>query len=1012
MQEAAVPSRGPTRLKILRHLPVVLGSGAVLVVLVVAAVFSPTTQTWAVRRVLKQHPEWHATVGEVAAGLSQVEITNFRAESAGSSLVMPSVRLELPVWKSWRERRLSFRRVVAKDWVLRVDQARGATGATGEMDAGGAKPKPAAKTKTAKTGTAKTAAMEAGKDSWRGFRFPWDVSFDGVEIEGDVTAKNAGDGTTIHVVLDGGGLSVGQTGRFKFATTVFDTRLPAGAIAARGEIAAEMKDARTLGRATARGVVVESGPAAAKAAEKELGFELSADLSEAETVYRLALARSGRGLGNFQAKWPAADETIAGSWELNAKAGDLVVFGGKLASLPAIAGGGRFVAKTAGGAWHAGGEVHAAAGEWPWLERWGAIGMDAKFEIAREGPIVRVEKLELAAAAGRPLVELRALQPFDFDLKRHTVTVRESGSDWLAVNVRGWPVRWLASGFAGLEVSDDVVTGEIAIAGTGGAFTARTKAPLAAKGLSVVRGGRVMAQALDFSADGSARLEAATGAWQVELAPVMVTGGGKSLARCEARFSRAAGREQPVDVAATWSADLEAVAASGTISNTAWLTARAASGEISGTIAGYADLLGKVAVVGHDPAHTVNASVRADLYPDGTVAIGAPMTFAWGKNVSDVRLDWEWRGDAPAMGVDVKLAGKSVALEQLELLAGPLAAFGHAATTARSGGPGEVEPFWGDWRGRARIDLERLRLTDRELIDVGGYLKFEHGRLELIGGHGGPAEHSLAQIDATLTFDATRERPYELTATAASYPVDAEGIFGAAKDGKEPVFMGRFTVERSLGAKGATLAELVAGREETFKLTSKNGIVRMLKCGVAQALPSAAGGSKVVDALGDVGTAFGRLLGSKAKSMTSGQVKVSATTDAVLEFDREMAEIGYDQLAITAIRGGDGAMRFPTIELTAAEVHLAGAGEMSAGKDNATLPMRAVSAKLQLGVRGRMAELLTQAGLLSAEKDAKDYRTAVGGPIEFGGTLNKLTQDAWRARLVEAATRKPEAGKK
>jgi hypothetical protein len=299
-----------------------------------------------------------------------------------------------------------------------------------------------------------------------------------------------------------------------------------------------------------------------------------------------------------------------------------------------------------------------------------------------------------------------------------------------------------------------------------------------------------------------------------------------------------------------------------------------------------------------------------------------------------------------------------------------------------------------------------LQLADRELVDVGGYLKIAPDRIELLGGHGGPPEHSLSQIDATLTFDPARPAPYALKATMAPFHRDAEEIFGVAPKGKDPIFTGRFEVEHSLSATGASLPDLIARREDNYQLSGANGIVRMLKPDVIQALPASPDESGVANTLDAIGTGFLKVFGGKSKSLTSGQIKVSAEMDAVLDFDSTMAEIGYDTLKLTAERRADGAMQVSQFELLGSDVHLTGAGLLGGGAGTGWLE-RPVDAQLTLGVKGRLVNLLKTAGLLSGKKDAAGYEL-VDPAIKFGGTLGRLTQDEWRARLA-AAAHKPSA---
>src|SRR5208282_1369033 len=70
-----------------------------------------------------------------------------------------------------------------------------------------------------------------------------------------------------------------------------------------------------------------------------------------------------------------------------------------------------------------------------------------------------------------------------------------------------------------------------------------------------------------------------------------------------------------------------------------------------------------------------------------------------------------------------------------------------------------------------------------------------------------------------------------------------------------------------------------------------------------------------------------------------------------------------------------------------------------------------LSLELRLGTRGKLSELLADAGLLSPDKDGLGY-ALLGQPIRFGGTLEHVDATQWNEMLVKAATRKPDAAKK
>ena len=58
---------------------------------------------------------------------------------------------------------------------------------------------------------------------------------------------------------------------------------------------------------------------------------------------------------------------------------------------------------------------------------------------------------------------------------------------------------------------------------------------------------------------------------------------------------------------------------------------------------------------------------------------------------------------------------------------------------------------------------------------------------------------------------------------------------------------------------------------------------------------------------------------------------------------------------------------------------------------------------LQIGAKGRVAQLLVTAGIAAPGKDAQGF-TLVSGAVHFGGTLAHIDIGAWQQLLVAAAS--------
>ena len=151
----------------IRFLVVFFSIAAVLLSLLAAAAFSPIVQTWAVELWLNRLPGVTATVGEVAAGLSTVELTDLRINYRGSVLKVPTAELTLPVIATLREQRITVQRLAAKGWTLELRPSDAAPLSAGKSDPAGAN------------------RVTASRGLLGGWSLPGDLRLDGVDLEGD-----------------------------------------------------------------------------------------------------------------------------------------------------------------------------------------------------------------------------------------------------------------------------------------------------------------------------------------------------------------------------------------------------------------------------------------------------------------------------------------------------------------------------------------------------------------------------------------------------------------------------------------------------------------------------------------------------------------------------------------------------------------------------------------------------------------------------------------------------------
>ena len=1012
-----------------------------LALIVVAAAFLPVVQTWIVEQALARHPGLQASVGSVSAGLSSVHISNLRLQHDGAVLTLPILEVGLPLKTALWDRKVLIQSLVAKGWTLDLSRrsARGGEEARGSGVAsptgGGGLTAPAEASSVSQVGPVLRGLLGGGE-------LPCETSLEGVDLDGDVLiATPAGkEPTRVHVTVRGGGLTAGHEGDFALAAAgpMVGSRLLPHAAAAQGRLVVALGTSpRSIHRIEFKGSL--SSPGGALPDDLTVAARVVAADHAAAESYTLLLSRGRRHLANVSASLEPATRRLAGTWKVDLQDSDWARFypGRPLPSL-ATTGEGSLDADPALTRVRVNGSLHAAVDRLgavaPALERLGAATLEVGFDLVRSTSSIQVDRLSVAVGGARPIAVAHARQPFSLELSSGALKVADPGADWLEGSLQGLPMVWLTGLVGGLEFAGGEASGDFVVQAAHSGVTLRTKTPLVANGVSVQRAGRKLGQGLNLSL--ALVAEHTPQGWQLQATPLTLSTAGRYLATLEAKISPLAGAGRRLAMAGTWKADLEALAAQSAIPGIDAIKGRAASGDFTLSVGTAVDVKGKVHMIGHDPGHSLTANVRAYVDAHGGVSFHVPVTITQGSGTSEFSADGTWSKAGAGPRVNVELSAVNVALEHLKPLAASLAAAGGVAwpafPPAGDIGPAIVAgrrdpyPFWGDWTGRVKLDFYRLRAAAHELHEVTATFGVDHGALRLERGRGvltqqsptgadrsprlaksNPAR-SVVTAEGALAFEAAAEFPYSVTATAAIDGVDAARFFTAAQAEQGPVVEGHFSVVATLTGNGNNLADLVDRRREEFRLLSKGGILRLLKTSVAESIPETP--TPVSDALANVGSVFGTLLGIKRDPLSTGMNHLSKATEAVLNFTYQTPEIRYDQLTLTAIRGSDHTIRLAEIAMSAPNERLTGSGQITYAKG---LPLRAqpIALELRFGARGRTAALLSTAGVLSSDKDEQGYML-LPQAIHFGGTLEQIDNSQWRDVLVRAATPKPDRGKK
>jgi hypothetical protein len=988
----------------LRFLLACLVRALILVAVLVVAGFAPTVQTWVAQWEISRQPGVTSTLGSFSARFGHLEISDLHLEAHGAVLTLPSLEATLPLTTAALNHRLLIGTLEAKGWTLDLSQTRKPAATTDEKEApaSGTAGEPAA-TASATPAQQAAAFFDRLLSEWH---LPDDLVLDHADLEGDVLVPAATGRMPfrVHVTLQGGNLAAGRDGAFALTAAVADPRLPIGAVSAQGTLTVAMNSPRTIHRLEFKADL------AARGDSRHRGMNLSADLSAARGAggedYALELSQDGRHLASVSTRYPAANRQLSGQWRLDLRDSDLTPF---LLDQPlptfAAAGEGHFEADTASGRVHAVGRLHAAGSRWevlaPVLERLGPATLDANFDLAENGAAFHVDHLEVSLAGGRLATTVRALQAFDFDGTTSALRVADPAADWLNVSIQGFPLAWLSDPTSRFTFAGDVGGALVARSAAGG-FTARAAAPLVATGVSLQGGERVLARDLNLSLPLEADYNPQ--GWKVRCAPLGVSRGGKSLGKIEATVAKAAGEDEPLTLSGTWQADLAALTAPPAILESTWISGRTASGDFSAKVGSSTEFEAKLTVVGRDPGHALTASVGGEADPGGGISFVAPVKITTGATSSELSAEGTWSGPGPESRFDFKLTSASVALDHLRLLAGPLGAAGGVPTAAGpdSGAQKDRVPFWGTLAGRVTVAFDQLTTPERSYDDVAGAIEVDPSALHLEGGRAGLARKRVVTAEGVIAFDPSAPLPYSLKATAGVDKVEAGSFFGHPPKGQDAMLDGNFALAGTFTGSGANWRDLRGRAQEEFRLTGTNGILRLLKTSVAEAIPEVA--TPVKDVLGSAGHAVQSFLEIK-RNANSDKNPISVSAEAVLDFTTEVTEIGYDQLKVTVRRNADGILHLSDIAIISSDARLTGSGEIEpwAGRPIRSRPL---SLELQFAAQGQVAELLARAKLLSGKKDDLGY-SLLSRPVHFGGTLEQIDISGWHDLLAQAATREP-----
>jgi len=973
-----------------------IGIVALAVLLLAAAglAFTSGFQTWAVRRALAGRPGLDVSLGRISAGLGLVRVENVRVTRSGAVLTLPMAEAELPLLSAAVRQQVLIRRLTARGWTLDLTRAQPAAAAA-PLSAH----REFSLLPSAYADAVSVAAPAVFSGIFSQLSIPVDLTLDGVVLAGDVLlpALPGHPAARASVTITGGGLAAGHPGQFDYtASIVFAGEdIAVSELKIRGTLGVVMGTPRTFTR------FVASTEAEATGQKFPDGVRLAVDVSAAQSAagesYALAVLSGTKQLAAIETSFAAGQSHLRGTWRIDMHDTDLAPFvlGRELPAF-AAAGDGWFDLDATLTELNASGRLKATADRLaavtPGLGVLGHVQLVADFDVTRRGQATRVDRLAVSITGAKPIATVQALQAFEFNLKTGELNVADPAKELLAIAFQGLPLAWAAPllGAQGYALTGNELRGEFVASARNGGFALRPRGPLTIGNLSVAgEGGRPLLRAVDITLAASADYSPL--GWQVELAPLAVGSNGASLFTLEAKAGQLSGKDQPVKTAGKWTAQLPALLGQPVFSRVAALTGGEARGDFAASLGAKREVqarlvLTKLSTAAAPSLPAVTAELRADLVGDGSATFNVPMRFEQSGRISDLTFAGTFVPSAAGAAINSRLTSERLMIDDVLPFLLALATPAEPAGSAAGGSAGHsAASFWDGLSGGCTLAVKQVAYGGQfQVTDLSGALRLEPEAFKLADVRAAFGPDSTMRLNGGITFTPAAPQPYALAADFVLENFDVAPLLRALNPGRPATVEGRFNLQSRLTGAGATLADLPDHTRGELRASSKGGVFRALSADLSDRI------QKTQSTV----TTIASLLGVVADDYVN-------KTKIISDIAKSLAEIPFDQLSLTASRDASHNLQLKDFTLISPELRLGGSGVIryAAGVPVLAQPLEL---SLNLGARGRMADLMKRAGLLDAQQDNLGY-AAFSVPLRLGGTLAKVDTGKVRDALLNSA---------
>lgn len=629
-----------------------------------------------------------------------------------------------------------------------------------------------------------------------------------------------------------------------------------------------------------------------------------------------------------------------------------------------------------------------------------------------EGDVLRLAKVgnTVTRENGALLAALEMQQPVTVNLAASTFTVPNPAATLARLKLGEVPLAW-AEAFVPKSKFEGALAGATLEVSARSAtdLTVNTVEPLVARGVTATLDGKPMARALDLSANLTATKRGDVVAYEVRR--VEVKQGEILLAGLTANGEATLGEKLKLTAKGNLEADAAllnqpAAASFASLSRGKITTAfEAAMAEaIQAKVA--VSARGLVARQNNQPLGDLTVSLDANMKPDGSGTIVAPVTLTHANRRSDVAVNGVFgkSNDKQSYLFTGKIAGNQLFVDDFQALSAlapaedkkvavtnPPASPSPAPRTPRPNSPTpapapfptppkptrDAKPFWAGAQGKVEVDLKKVVYgKDYTITGIVGHATVTPSRLALEGLQGQFKDDPF-KANAVITFNPQQAQPYTLAGTADLQNLEVGEILRAANPNEQPTFESTVTVQAKLNGNGATVADLAKNVYGRVELNGGQGVTRIL------ARKGVAGAAVNIASLGLA------VLGARNESQS---------TTAAAELVRFFNEVRFDSFKVQVERGQDLQLKITSLEMISPLLRLSGSGTV-ANQPNVQVENQPMNIVLQLGAKGELAHLLNRRSLLKTEPDDKGYQL-MSQTFKIGGTAAKSDASSFWSLLI------------